>query len=570
MANNGNPQQGPAPQYPQQTIFPPDPPQPSHRQATPTNVTPDLKNYLHTAGLHALAVAIADHTNHTTQYNTLSFVKHASEDDNLGSAAWETWMRLDAACVGLFTVISNQGDNLRHSDAENNRLIGENADLRDNLATLQTQLTDLQAQFNTQASAMAAALASGNTTSATKKSLAKDPDSFDASDKDATKRHTAYENWRSKITIRWAQDSHEFPTEHQRILHIAGLLSGPAYQGIRTGLESVLDNNGDPTQWRWQSGTALLETLDATYRNFDVAADAEKKLTLLVQKDDFSNYTDFITEFVSLADRAGVDDATRVRFLRDKVNARIRKATITQIPQPARGDWNGWLKLISALAKNIEHDEFLAESHGNKTGSGNLGNNNNNANPKKDPDAMDLSAARVGGNGGNGGGTRLSPAKLQYRMDNGLCKRCGGAGHIAIYCTPAHRAAAANALTRGGGTQSTRGAPRGAPRGGGRGGRGGYGAPRGDYNGGGRGYNAPAPYPGQAQYPQYPQQYNYTPRPQYGAQARSMTTDSEHYYPPAQYAYHATPHDHNQGYVVGEVQDDYATDNQQGKELPPR
>lgn len=489
MANNGNTQQGPAPQYPEQTIFPPDPPQPTHRLAIPTNVTPELTNYLHTAGLHAIAVALEEHTNHPTQYNTHWFVEYASEDDNLGSAAWETWMRLDAAYVGLFGVISNQGDSLRHFDSENNRLIGENADLRNNLATLQNQLTDLQAQFNSQASAMATALASKSTTTAAKKSLAKDPDSFDASDKDATKRHTAYENWRSKITIRWAQDSHEFPTEHQRILHIAGLLSGPAYQGIRTGLESVLNNTGDPTQWKWQSGMALLYTLDATYRNFDVAADAEKKLTLLIQKDDFSNYTDLITESVSLADRSGVDDATRVRYLRDKVNARIRKATITQIPQPTRDDWDGWLKLISALAKNIEHDEFLAKSHGNKTGSGNnngnSGNNNNNANPKKDPDAMDLSAARVGGNGGNGGGTRLSPAELQYRMDNNLCKRCGGAGHIAIHCTPAHRAATANAPTRGGGTQSTRG----APRGGGRGGRGGYGAPRGNYNSGGGGYN---------------------------------------------------------------------------------
>lgn len=41
-----------------------------------------------------------------------------------------------------------------------------------------------------------------------------------------------------------------------------------------------------------------------------------------------------------------------------------------------------------------------------------------------------------------------------------------------------------------------------------------------------------------------------------------MTTDSEYYYPPAQYAYYATPYDYNQGYVVGEVQNDYATDNQ--------
>lgn len=93
-----------------------------------------------------------------------------------------------------------------------------------------------------------------------------------------------------------------------------------------------MSNSGDPTQWKWQSGADLLAYLDATYRTFDVAADAEKKLSLLSQKDDYTNYTDFITEFTSLADRAGIDDATRVRLLRDKVTARIRKAAVNQVP----------------------------------------------------------------------------------------------------------------------------------------------------------------------------------------------------------------------------------------------
>lgn len=155
-------------------------------------------------------------------------------------------------------------------------------------------------------------------------------------------------------------------------------------------------NEGDPTQWRWQTGDDLLAYLDTTYRTFDVAADAERKLSVLSQKDDFAIFTDFITEFTSLANRAGIDDATRVRYLREKANARIRKAAMNQVPQPAKDDWPAWLKLYTSLATNVEWEEFHTK---NKT-TGNGGSNKDNAAPaKKDPDAIDLSSARVGGAG---------------------------------------------------------------------------------------------------------------------------------------------------------------------------
>ena len=51
-----------------------------------------------------------------------------------------------------------------------------------------------------------------------------------------------------------------------------------------------------------------------------------------MQKDEYSGFTDFITEFVSFYNRAELDAAIRVRYLRFKVNAKIRKATIIQIP----------------------------------------------------------------------------------------------------------------------------------------------------------------------------------------------------------------------------------------------
>lgn len=542
MANPGN-QQDPALQFHR-----PDPPQPKLSHTTPTHPV-SLVQALDGAGFHEAAAAVRQNIDFPVEYDLGAFFGASITDAKLGSAAWETWATVDTMCQRLHTVINNQG--LAAIDLDKN-----NEELRTQLATLQTQFNVQSVALATSTTALAESNANANPAAPYKKSIAKDPASFDASDKDATKRHTAFENWRSKIAIRWAQDEHEFPSEHRKILHIAGLLSGAAYQGVRTNLETIIANSGDPTQWKWQSGADLLAYHDATYRTFDVAADAEKKLSLLSQKDDYANYTDFITEFTSLADRAGIDDATRVRFLRDKVTARIRKAAVNQVPQPERADWPAWQKLYSALAKNIEHDEFLTKT---KTGT-NQGNGNreNSAPAKKDPDAMDLSSARVGTNGNAPRGP-ITPEERQHRLANGLCKRCGGPGHIAAFCTPAARAAnrPAPRSPRGGG----------APRGRG-GGRGGFGNPCGaPYHSGGRGgYGAPT-------YPSYPQQqYNqYPPPQQYGPQVRLMTTDTaEQPYYPEQHDYNAYTNTstHTPGYVVGEVQDENPGD--QGKEHPPR
>lgn len=69
-----------------------------------------------------------------------------------------------------------------------------------------------------------------------------DPDAFLAGEKDTTKRHTEYQNWRFKLVILWAQDSREFPDESKKVLHIANLLSGQAYQGVQKGVMTVLNN----------------------------------------------------------------------------------------------------------------------------------------------------------------------------------------------------------------------------------------------------------------------------------------------------------------------------------------
>lgn len=549
--------------YNLQTIYPPQTPTTNYRLPNPGHTIPDLAQTLRDAGLGNTA-NILDETQseYPTEYSLAELMAAVLTDKNKGttaSAAWELFRVVDEAVRKVLHTRKALCEANRTFDADCDNLRSQNFVLTKQIGTLRDRLSESQV-------ACATALANaGQQRPTTTKSLAKDPKAFDASEKDATKRNTEYENWRSKILIRWTQDSHEFPDELKKVLHIGSLLTGSAWQGVQKGVTAILDNPTDQSKWAWTSGLALLSALDNTYRNFDAAAEAEKRLTLLSQKDEFSVFTDFITEFVPLCDRAEIDDATRVRYLRAKINTRIRKATVMQNPQPARDDWPGWLQLVSSLAKNIEHDEFQAKAYhqtqggkpNNINGNSQPSNNNNGAAPKKDPNAMDLSTARVG---------KVSPAEMQYRLDNGLCKRCGGQGHIAINCTPADRAnvppsRGAPQLGRGaprGGGQPGRGAPRGGVTGTGYRGRGGYlgGHPNTNpFNNAGRGY---AP-------PQYnAPQYGYPPQ-QYGSQVRAMgTNDNEHY------DYHAVPYSYPQGYVEGEVQDEAAVEDHQGKENPPR
>lgn len=156
---------------------------------------------------------------------------------------------------------------------------------------------------------------------------------------------------------------------------------------------------------------------------------------------------------------------------------------------------------------------------------------------------------------------RISPEENWYRTDNGLCRRCGRPGHIAVNCTPAVRAAAPPAPPRGG--PSARGSSRGG---------------RGAWRGGGRGFGQPQNY--QQFQPQYQQQFQqpYQQRPSQpndfqlqGHQIRTANVQHHPQYP----QYHTAPlnYDTNPypiGYVVEEVDDVSTVDNDQGKGIPLR
>lgn len=56
--------------------------------------------------------------------------------------------------------------------------------------------------------------------------------------------------------------------------------------------------------------------LDKTYCSLDIVAEAEKKLSVLEQKGDYKVFSDFITEFTHLCDRADIDDTRYSAWIR--------------------------------------------------------------------------------------------------------------------------------------------------------------------------------------------------------------------------------------------------------------
>jgi hypothetical protein len=122
----------------------------------------------------------------------------------------------------------------------------------------------------------------------------------------------------------------------------------------------------------------------------------------LRQKGNYSNFTDFLTEFSNNADILGWDKTSCVRELRDKVNQDLSNAMAVQINLPNNDDWKGWVRMTQQLVINLERQKYRAKLASSNTSDnhGNGNNKNNNSNQTGDP--MDLDKLHL---------NKLSPAK---------------------------------------------------------------------------------------------------------------------------------------------------------------
>lgn len=278
------------------------------------------------------------------------------------------------------------------------------------------------------------------------------PEKFTGEDSSTEKRTTRFQAWESQVADRWAMQPREFDKEYKKILYIGAMLSGAAHASVYDGMKKVRENRETPTEWEWPTAEALLTELRTRYMTYDTVTGALSKLGRLKQEGQWAKWADFITEYTRLTAMCKYDKASRVRELRRKMSKGMKDAVKVQLTLPEDDDWEGWVKACQTLATNAER----TEDHQGVTQGGHNGGGNKN----KDPDAMDLDAIQM---------SRMSDYERQRRLAEGLCLKCGQAGHVVKYCKNP-RNNGSNREGRGGRGQ--------------RGGRGG-----GYHNGGNYGYN---------------------------------------------------------------------------------
>ncbi|KAK4209732.1 hypothetical protein QBC37DRAFT_254192, partial [Rhypophila decipiens] len=222
----------------------------------------------------------------------------------------------------------------------------------------------------------------------------------------------------------------------------------------------------------------------------NVTVRAEADWRNLTQAGKYKSYADFITRYIELSEKINLDDAAKVRGLKQKVHEPLRKALKVQRGLPGENEWDKWLAIMNELASNEEALNFEEGYRANQNQKGKDANGNG------------------GGGGGGGGsgvddpmdldamGTKSDKQKIrEQRFEKGLCLKCGKPGHFAKDHDENGRPPAANYNN--------------AANGNGRGGRGGRGGNRGGFNGnqgGGRGWNDPGGWNGQQNF-QYGNNY---------------------------------------------------------------
>lgn len=245
------------------------------------------------------------------------------------------------------------------------------------------------------------------------------PTAFSGTETDSAKRTSEFNNWRTLVTARFAASPHEYGTELAKIMYAAALLKDTAAAGVHTGVTNIIANRADNETWQWKTVTEFIDSLAKKYANIDLVADAERKLRKLSQQGKYARFTDFLTEFTTLCDQAGWDDTTRVRAFREKLSQAMRDMVKPQINLPARDAWDEWVKMAQILATNLENEE-----HFRKGGDYHSGGNQGGA-PRRDPEAMEVDKMAL---------NKISTAERERRYNQGLCFKCGRAGHISKEC----------------------------------------------------------------------------------------------------------------------------------------
>jgi hypothetical protein len=261
--------------------------------------------------------------------------------------------------------------------------------------------------------------------------IVKDPLPFAAEGKDTREIQTNFLRWRSQIRMRWNLMPRRYKTERKKLAHVMSLLSGTPWK-VRQDVQDALAEDRPDDRLPFKTGLALLENLSISYVVHDLAADAKTRIISLTQGDE--SFATFLADFNTTADQAGWTDEQKIDGLKVRVSHAMQEMHKTNIVDPEKNDWESWARLYMKYASKLEETRALRKYRSQTTPKA--------QNPQvkhgdgqeyqkqaqqqaADPDRMDLDALRL---------NRLHPDELQRRIDNDLCKRCGGQGHYARNC----------------------------------------------------------------------------------------------------------------------------------------
>ena len=218
-----------------------------------------------------------------------------------------------------------------------------------------------------------------------------------------------------------------YATEHTKLTHVVGLLGGIAWTNNVNVVQALAEGEG-VSPLPFTTGLAFLNHLSQAYIVHDLAADAKIDILLLQQND--TPFSTFLSNYTTMTDRAGWTAEQKIDGLKTRVNREMREMHQSNVDDPTAGDWEAWAQRFMKYAQKIAENKALKKHH---TQQPKQKSNNphtrapkpQNPTPQANSDAMDLDQMTI---------ARLHPAYRQRRIDNDLCKRCGGEGHYAKNC----------------------------------------------------------------------------------------------------------------------------------------
>ena len=265
----------------------------------------------------------------------------------------------------------------------------------------------------------------------TARRISKDPEPFSGGEKDVAKRQQQYVVWKSQINSCFAQDAAVFDTERRRILHIAGLLAGDAYELHRPYFDTITANPTDMATWHWKTAAEVFKTLSTQFETMDLAQQASQKFdNLFMLNKPFQN---FVAELRALAQRCNKTEAQKVEALKKKVSRELADKLAYQPLPPPKEDFDAWCNLCQQLYNNEqEFKHFENLKSGRPTQQPQAQRHpplvqNQPLTPLALPEAgepMQLDSARAA----------AKAAARAFCGENNLCFYCRKPGHIVAEC----------------------------------------------------------------------------------------------------------------------------------------